>query len=116
MSIRRRSRPSRAAMNDAEADLRTLAAYVGVLQGRLALARVSRRRAALASVTDGDLALLTIQCERATAAVDAVLGRMSPELASNAAAIADAEHRRAFTRPRPPAAAHLQLVEADHSA
>jgi len=103
-------------MRDAEASLRTLDAYVGVLQGRLALARLSRRRAEFASVTDGDLALLMIECERATVGVDAILGRISPDLASNAAAIADVEHQRAFTRPRPPAAAHLRLVEADHGA
>jgi hypothetical protein len=116
MSVRRRPRPSGAAMRDAEAVLRTLDAYVGVLQGRLALARLSRRRAGFASVTDSDLALLTSECERAAAAVDAILGRISPELASNAAAIADVEHQRAFTRPRPPAAAHLRLVEGEHGA
>jgi hypothetical protein len=103
-------------MRDAEASLRTLDAYVGVLQGRLALARVSRRRAELASVTDGDLALLTIECEKATAGVNAILGRISPGLASSAAAIADVEHQRTFTRPRPPTAEHLRLVEGDHGA
>jgi hypothetical protein len=103
-------------MRDAEASLRTLDAFVGVLQGRLALARLSRRRAEFASVTDGDLALLAIECDRATAAVDAILGRISPELAANAAAIADVEHQRAFTQPRPPAAAYLRVVEGDHGA
>jgi hypothetical protein len=103
-------------MRDAEASLRTLGAYLAVLQGRLALARVSRRRAEFASVTDGDLALLIIECETATTAVDAILGRISPELASSAAAIAEVENERASTRPRPPAAAHLCLVEGDHSA
>lgn len=103
-------------MRDAEAGLRTLDAYVGVLQGRLALARLSLRRAEFESVTDGDLAVLTIECERATAAVEAILGRISPELASNAAAIADVEHQRAFTRPRPPAAHLRVVVEGDHGA
>jgi hypothetical protein len=103
-------------MRDAEASLRTLTAFVGVLQGRLALARVSCRRAEFEHVTDDGLVLLAAQCEQAVAAVDAVLGRISPELASSAAAIADVEHRRAFTQPRPPAAAHLRLVEGDRSA
>ena len=103
-------------MSDAEAGLRTLDAYVGVLQGRLALARISRRRAEFEHVMDGDLALLAIECEKATAAVDAILGRISPELAANAAAIADVEHQRAFTRPRPPAATHLRVVESDRIA
>jgi hypothetical protein len=103
-------------MRDAEAGLRTLDAYVGVLQGRLALARLSMRRAEFESIADGDLAVVTIECERATAAVDAILGRISPELASNAAAIADVEHQRAFTQPRPPAVAHLRIVKGERGA
>jgi hypothetical protein len=103
-------------MREAEASLLTLDAYVRTLQGRLALARVLQRRAEFASVTDGDLTLLAIECEKATEAIDAILGRISPELASSAAAIADVEHQRAFTGPRPPAVAHLQLVEGDRGA
>lgn len=116
MTTRRRLRPSHAAMRDAEAGLRALEAYVGVLQGRLALARLSRRRAEFEAVSDGDLALLVIECEQATEAVGAILGRISSELASNAAAIAEVEHQRAFTGPRPPVAAHLRLVEGDQGA
>jgi hypothetical protein len=116
MTPRRRSRPSRAALHDAEATLRTLDAYVGVLQGRLALARLSRRRAEFEQVTDGDLALLAIHCQKVTDALDAILGRISPELAASAAAVADVEHHRAFTRPRPPAAGHLRVVEGDRGA
>lgn len=103
-------------MRDAEASLRTLDAFVGVLQGRLALARVSGRRAEFTSIADSDLALLIIECENATESVDAILRRISPKLASSAAAIADVEHQRAFTRPHPPGAAHLRLVEGDHGA
>jgi hypothetical protein len=95
--------------------LRTLDAYAAVLQGRLAHARISRRWRELERVSDGDLALLILGCERATEAVDAVLGRISSDLARNAAAIADVEHERAFTGPRPLAAGHLRLVEGDRA-
>lgn len=116
MISRRRSRPSRAALQGAEASLHTLNAYAGILQSRLALARLARRRSEFEQVTDGDLALVAIQCEKLTEALDAILGRISPELAANAAAVADVEHQRAFTRPRPPAAEHLRIVEGDHGA
>ncbi len=112
----RRPRPSHAALHDAEASLRTLDAYVGVLQARLALARVSRRRAEFEAVTDSDLALLAAQCESATVVVDAILGRVSPELAATAAAVADVTYQREFTQPRPPVAAPLRLVEGDRRA
>lgn len=115
MSAHHRSCPSHAALHDAEAYLRTLDAYLGVLQGRLALARVSQRHAGLDRVMDGDLAVLVLQCERTTAALAAILTRISPELASSAAAIADVEQRRAYKQQRP-RTAHLQVVKGDRSA
>lgn len=116
MTSRRRLRPSRAALHDAEGRLLTLEAFAGVLKSRLALARLSHRRAEFEQITDGDLAVLAIQCERVTDALDAILGRMSPELAANAAAVADVEHQRTLTQPRPPAAGHLRVVESDRGA
>jgi len=102
-------------MRSAEASLRTLGAYLGVLRGRVALARVSRRRAEFERVSDSDLALLVLECEKASELIDAILRRISPELARSAAAIADVDHQQAFTEPRPPAAAHLRLVDAERS-
>jgi len=116
MTPRRRSRPSRVALHDTEGRLLTLEAFAGVLQSRLALARLSHRRTEFEHITDGDLAVLAIQCERLTDALDAILRRISPGLAANAAAVADVEHQRTFTRPRPPAAGHLRVVESDRSA
>lgn len=111
-----RPRPTHAALHDAEVSLLTLDAYIGVLKGRLALARVSRRRAQFEPITDGDLALLVAQCDGVIAVVDATLGRMAPELAATALAIADAHYQREFTSARPSVAAHLRLVQGDRGA
>jgi len=103
-------------LHDTEGSLHTLAAYVGVLQGRLALARLSGKRTEFERVTDGDLAVLAVQCQKVTDALDAILERISPNLAASAASVADIEHQRAFTRPRPPAAPHLRAVDSERGA
>lgn len=113
-----RSRPSRSVMFDTEAHVRTLNAYLGVLQGRLALARGTGNRHEFAAVTDNQLRQMAALCSHATDGIDAILDRIAPELASNAAAIADVSCQREFDLPRPPAVAHLRLVvvEADRPA
>jgi hypothetical protein len=103
-------------MLHAEASLRTLHAYAGVLQGRLALARVTGTRAEFEGITDGDLASIAALCAHAADGIDAILDRMSPELASNAAAIADVSCQREFSHPRPPSTAQFRVVQGDRSA
>lgn len=111
-----RRRPTHAALHDAEVSLLTLDAHIGVLRGRLVVARLSGRRTQFEPITDTDLALVVAQCEAAIAVLGATLGRMAPELAATAVAIADANHQREFTNPRPPVAAHLRLVQGDRGA
>jgi len=108
-----RSRPSRRKLLDAEASLRTLNAYAGVLQARLALARASGSRKEFEDVSDAELALVAAVCTHATDGIDAVLERVSPALASHAAAVADVTCQREFDLLRPPAASHVRLVAAD---
>jgi hypothetical protein len=74
---------------------------------------LSRRRAEFEHVYDGDLALLVAECARTTAAVDAILGRISPALATNAAAIADVTCQHELTRRHAPVGAHLRLLAGD---
>ena len=113
MSSPVRPRPSRPIMLDAEANLRTLQAYVVVLQTRLALARLTGSRQEFEAVTDGQLLHVAALCSHATEGIDAILDRVAPELASHAALVAELSCQREFDRPRPPAAAHLRLVAAE---
>jgi hypothetical protein len=108
-----RSRPSRRKLLDAEASLRTLNAYLGVLQARLALARVSGSRKELEGISDSELALVVAVCAHATNGIDAMLERVSPALASHAAAVAELTCQREFDLPPPEAASHVRLVAAD---
>lgn len=105
-----RSRPSRQKLLDAELSIRTLHAYAGILQGRLALARVTATRQEFAHVTDSQLAHAAVACANATEAIDAILDSVAPELASTAAAVADLSCQREFDMPRPPVAGHLRLA------
>jgi hypothetical protein len=97
-------------MLDTETSLRTLHAYVGLLQSRLALARATGSRQAFEGVYESQLAQVCVLSVQATDAVDAILDRLAPELASTAAAIADMNSQREFELPRRSAVRHLQLV------
>lgn len=98
-------------MLDAEASLRTLHAYVSILQGRLALARVSGSRHEFDGIADGQLAQVAMLCANATHGIHAMLDRMAPELASTAAAVAEVNCQRELELRASPA--HLRLVPVD---
>jgi hypothetical protein len=108
-----RSRPSRRKLLDAEANLRALHAHVGVLQARLALARVTGSRKELEHVSDSELTLVATVCAHATDRMSAVLQRLSPELAAHAAAVAELACQREFEQPCPKPASPVRLVAAD---
>lgn len=94
-----------------------LHAYVGVLQGRLALARATGNRHEFGAISDAQLAQVAAMCSHAANGIDALLERVAPQLASTAAAVADLSCQRELDLPRPPAAGHLRLaVESDRPA
>jgi glutathione S-transferase len=99
-------------MVEAETSVRTLHAYAGVFQGRLALARASGRRREFEAVSESALRRAATLCDQATAAIESALASMSPELASHAASVADIICQREFDLP-PGAAPALHVVAAD---
>lgn len=107
------TRPSHAAMNDAELALRTLHAFQQNLQSRLALARLTGTRREFANVPESQLVRLTAACEGVTQLIDSVLEAIDPNLAALAASIADIECQREFDRPPGERAAHLRLAARD---
>lgn len=103
-------RPSRSKLLDAELSIRTLHAYAGILQGRLALARATGTRQEFAAVTESQLLRATVECANATQAIDAILDRLAPELASTAAAVADLACQREFDMAPRASDPHLHLA------
>lgn len=113
------SRPSRRNLLDAELSIRTLHAYAGILQGRLALARAAGTRQEFAAVTESQLLRAAVACANATEAIDAILVRVAPELASTAAAVADLTCQREFHLDERPASARrlrLATIESERPA
>lgn len=104
------TRPSPRTLLDAELSIRTLHAYAGLLQGRFALARAAGTRRDFAGVTESQLLCATVACANATEAIDAILDRIAPELASTAAAVADLACQREFDLERPKSTGHLHLA------
>jgi hypothetical protein len=102
-------------MLDAEASLRTLHAYVDIVQGRLALARATGNRRELAGVSDADLANAAALCASASDGLHAVLDRIDPHFSSMAAAIADLSCQRELALPRPATPRRLRLVSVEEA-
>lgn len=100
-------------MVETEKGVRTLHAYAGVLQGRLALARASGTRREFEGVSEGDLRRAVLLCEQAIGAVDAVLAGLSPELSFQAAQIADVVCQRELHASAESVAPALRLIAAD---
>jgi hypothetical protein len=108
-----RPRPSRQLMVEVESGVRTLHTFAGVLQGRMALARASGSRREFEGVSEGELQRAGALCDQAVAAIGDVLARLSPELAFEAAQIADVICQRELEIPPGATAPALRLIAAD---
>lgn len=100
-------------MLDTELALRGMNAYAGVLQSRLALARLQGTRREFEGVAEGQLRRAAAACVSATDVIDRILESIDPSLASTAAGVADLECRREFNGERPTDARHLHLAVSD---
>ncbi|HXE46135.1 MAG TPA: hypothetical protein VN635_13195 [Conexibacter sp.] len=100
-------------MLDAELALRTINAYAGVLEGRLALARLQGTRREFEAVTDGQLRRAATACASATDIMDTILEGIDPAFASMAAGAADLACQRDFGRERPTGGRRLYLAVSD---